>query len=115
MLQVSNKLIVVTRKDLKPGSQIAQAIHSISQFSLEHHQIFKQWGNNYIVCLSIENENKLINLIQKLQDNQIKFSVFTEPDLGGQVTSICIEGSEKASKLTSSFPLSLKEFNNLNK
>jgi pentose-5-phosphate-3-epimerase len=86
-------------------------MHSLSQFSLEHHQTFKQWGNNYIVCLSIENENKLKQLIQKLHDNHIKFSVFTEPDIDNQITSIAIEGTDKASRLTSSLPLSLKEFN----
>ena len=46
----------------------------------------------------------------KLEDNGVNVSGFYEPDIQHQLTSICMEGTEKASKLTSSLPLAFKEY-----
>ena len=106
-----NKLYVVTRGDLSPGHQIAQCGHAISQFFLDHHTKALQWNNNYLISLSIENEKKLIDLLNKLKDDGISVSYFQEPDIGNQLTSISFEGTEKSSKMVSSLPLSLKNLN----
>jgi hypothetical protein len=82
---------------------------------LEHPERATQWNNHFLISLSIENEQKLQKLLQNLIDHGIHVSYFTEPDLGDQLTSIAFEGSESASKLTSSLPLSLKEINQLQK
>jgi hypothetical protein len=105
-------MVVVTRKDLKPGAQLAQSLHALSQFSLENHQEFKQWNNNYIISLSIENEQKLGNLLFNLEKKGINVSCFHEPDLSNELTSICFLENETTRKLTSSLPLSFKEFKN---
>jgi hypothetical protein len=59
--------------------------------------------------LSIKNEQELINLISKLEKSKIKFSVFREPDINNQITSICIEPSEASRKATSSLPKMLRD------
>jgi hypothetical protein len=78
---------------------------------LDHPERASQWNNNFLISLSIEDEQKLQKLLNSLIDHGIPVSYFTEPDLGNQLTSVAFEGTEKASKLTSSLPLSLKEIN----
>ena len=106
MLQ--NKLIVVTRNDLKPGYQIAQTGHSIAQFMLDHPERARQWNNNFLICLSVDNEEKLGNLLVKLRERGVHVSAFYEPDIDDQLTGIAFAGCEKSAKLTSSLPLALK-------
>lgn len=68
--------------------------------------------------LSVENEQELLKLISKLEKSNIKFSVFKEPDIGNEITSICIEPSVESRRITSSLPLMLKEYdmnNQINK
>jgi len=88
---------------------MAQMGHSLSQFSLEHHESFKRWNNGYLISLSIDSEQKLQHLLIKLQDLGIPVSYFTEPDFGDQLTSICFIETDKTYRLTSSLPNSLKE------
>ena len=111
MLQI-NKLIVVTRKDIDPGLQMSQSGHALAQFFLEHPERANQLNNNFLICLSIENEEKLHKLYNKLEERGIAVSYFTEPDIGHQMTAIAFEGSKEASKVTSSLPLALKEYKN---
>lgn len=108
-------MVIVTRKDLKPGAQLAQSLHAISQYSLEHENKFKQWNNNYIISLSIENEQKLDNLLLNLEKKGVQVSSFYEPDLNNELTSICFLENDITRRLTSSLPLSFKEFKTNNK
>jgi len=78
---------------------------------LEHPEQANQWNNNYLICLSVEDENQLNNLSEKVQAHGIPMSYFLEPDIGNELTAIAFEGTEKASKLTSSIPLALKSYN----
>lgn len=114
MTQVNSKLVVVTRRDITPPQQAIQAGHSAIQFQHDFPTISKKWFNesNYLIYLSVENQYELLNLIQKLEKLQIKFSAFIEPDMGGEITSICIEPSEKTRRITSSMPLMLKKRKN---
>lgn len=107
----NNKLVVVTRKDLSIPAQAVQAGHSAIKFQHDFPEISKKWFNesSYLIYLSIENQCELLKLIQKLEKLQIKFSAFIEPDMGGEITSICIEPSEKTRRITSSMPLMLKK------
>lgn len=108
-LQIS-RLIVITRDDISPGYQLAQALHANSQFALEHPDLFKKWNNNYIISLSIESEEKLSILANKLTNIGVPISYFTEPDIGNQLTSICFIETDKTIKLTSKLQPSLKEY-----
>ena len=55
------KLYTVTRRDLSAGQQLAQSLHSISDYSVQYPETFKKWNltSNYIVALSTENEESL--------------------------------------------------------
>lgn len=52
--------------------------------------------------------------MKRLEQNNIKFSSFHEPDIENQVTAIAIEPCEQAKRLVSSIPTALREFNNTN-
>lgn len=105
------RLIVVTRADLKPGYQIAQSGHAISQYLLEHHDLAKQWNNNYLISLAISSEQKLEDLLTKLIHNGHRVSYFMEPDINNELTSICFIETERTKKFTSHLPLSLSNIN----
>ena len=78
---------------------------------LDHPEQANQWNNNYLICLSVEDENQLNNLLVKIQKEKIPVSYFLEPDIGNELTAIAFQGTEKASRLTSSIPLALKSYN----
>jgi peptidyl-tRNA hydrolase len=97
---------------LEPGAQACQATHSAIKFIFEHPEIAKEWYNKseYLVELSIENQEKLLELTEKLRWKDISFSEFREPDMDNELTSIALEPTEKARKVVSSMPLMLKEY-----
>ena len=109
--QVNQKLIVITRRDLSPGQQAVQSAHASIEFQHEHPEIAKEWNTNskYLIFLSVENEKELQRLLQKIQIRDLKYSVFLEPDIGNQMTAICLEPNEETRKITSNLPLALKE------
>lgn len=110
------KLTTVTRRDLTAGSQSVQSTHAAVQFIFEHPELSEDWFKKpYLAQLSVKNEDELKSLIHKLQKNNIKHSIFREPDLGNQITAIAIEPSEKTRRIVSHLPLMLKEYNLLNK
>lgn len=117
MKQVHQKLIVITRRDISPGYQAVQSCHAAIEFQHEHPEIAKEWNTNskYLVFLSVENEEALQRLLQKIQIRDIKYSTFFEPDIGNQLTAIAIEPTYESWKLTSNLPLALKELDAENK
>lgn len=113
MNQITNrsKLVVVTREDLSPGLQVAQTTHAAVDFCLRNPDLAKEWNtvSNYLVCLAVKDENALQSLIKRCQNAGLRHYVFREPDVGNQITAICIEPSEITQKLISNIPLALKE------
>lgn len=101
-------MIVITRDDIKPGSQIAQSGHAIAQFFIEHPHLAHKWNNNYLISLSVPSEQKLVHLLEKLQKRNVSVSYFIEPDFGNELTSICFLETEDTKKYTAHLPLSLK-------
>jgi len=90
-----------------------QSNHASILFIFEHPEISQIWfKDQYLAQLSVENEDALKHLILKLEKNQIKHSVFREPDLFNQITAIAIEPSDKTRRIVSSLPLMLKEYSN---
>jgi len=98
---------------MTPSYQSVQAGHSAIQFQHDYPDIAKKWyiNSKYLIYLSVDNEQELLKLISKLEKSNIKFSVFKEPDIGDEITSICIEPSDASRRITSSLPLMLKEYN----
>jgi hypothetical protein len=88
-----------------------QAIHAGIQFQHEHPEFAQHWysKSNYLGFLSVSNELELNQLIQKLENSDIKFSVFREPDIESQITAIAIAPGNKSKKLCSNLKLALKE------
>ena len=111
-MQTHSKLFVVTRRDISPGYQAVQAAHAAIEFQHEHPEIAKVWNTNskYLVFLSVENEEALQRLLEKIQIQDIKYSMFFEPDIGNQLTAVCLEPGQVCEKLVSNLPLALKEY-----
>jgi hypothetical protein len=81
-------MYVLVRKDLSNSYRDVQAIHAVVQYALEYTEEFKKWDNGYIVMLGVRNLIDLRQWVSKLQKNKVLFSVFKEPDLDFQETSI---------------------------
>lgn len=103
--------MVVTRQDLTPGQQLAQTNHASIEFILKHREIAESWHSisNYITVLAVKDQDELKMLIKKCLDAQLELTIFREPDLNNDITSICIEPSDTTQRLTSHIPLALKE------
>ena len=105
------KLVTVTRKDLYAGYQLVQTAHSVAEFAHQFPTEFQEWKtkSNYLVSLSVDNEERLQRLFYKLQDNGANVVAFTEPDIDNQLTSICYYGTPELRKLTQNLDLALDE------
>jgi peptidyl-tRNA hydrolase len=102
---------------MTPAYQAIQSGHAAIQFQYDYPDIAKEWydNSNYLIYLSVENENELKRLIHRLEKSNIKYSVFRESDIDNQITAIAIEPSDKTRRLVSNLPLMLKECNIFNK
>lgn len=105
---------MVSRRDIKPGAQAAQSIHSTVQYLYEHPTNSVEWfsKSNYLVLLSVGLEKDLVDLTEKLDRLGIPFSKFYEPDLNNELTSVSFLSSPITRRITSGMPLLLKEYNN---
>ena len=105
------KLVTVTRRDLSPGYQLAQTIHSSSRFAYHYPDLHREWieKSEYVVSLSVDNEEKLQRLFYRLQDNGAIVVAFHEPDIQDQLTSICYYGTPELRKITQNLDLALEE------
>lgn len=108
---------MISRRDLSAGYQACQSLHSIAEFIFKFPFLSYIWHkqSNYVALLSVEDELALINLIVRLRAEKIRHSIFREPDVGNQITSICLEPTDMAHKICAGLPLALKEFKSENK
>jgi hypothetical protein len=79
---------------------------------LDHHELAKRWNNNYLISLSIESEEKLFYFSKKLNELEIPYSIFTEPDIGDELTSLCFIETEDTKNLTRRLQVSLNNKSN---
>jgi hypothetical protein len=104
-----DRLYVITRADLAPGAQLAQACHAVSAFAVANPEQHLEWhthGQNLVV-LAAGDEHKLSRLLDALEDaHGQKCAAFFEPDFGGRLTAFAV--SDAAGKLLSSLPLALR-------
>lgn len=110
MTQVNNKLVVITREDLKPGQQAVQSGHAVTEFIFNNISKAISWykNSNYLVYLSVKDENCLKMYSQLFNEYSLTHSSFYEPDLNNELTAIAVEGGEITKKLTSKLSLTLK-------
>ncbi len=109
-MRPNQKLYVVTRRDLIPGSQAVQGMHALTEFSMYHRLKYEQWyrESNHLCFLSVASENDLGILCGKLFLEDVAHSTFREPDLGMSLTAIAIEATDRASELVSELSLALR-------
>ncbi len=90
-----------------------QTGHSIAEFAHQFPNQFNDWkqDSNYLISLSVDNEEKLQRLFYKLQDNGADIVGFTEPDIDNQLTAICYYGTPEMRKHTDKLDLALKNSN----
>jgi len=83
------------------GYQVVQGTHSAIKFQHEHPLVAKQWHDTsqYLVMLGVKDQSHLIKYIKLFEEEGLKHSIFVEPDIGHQITSVTVEPSEKTSQL----------------
>ena len=93
------------------GVQSLQSGHAAIDFQHQFPTEAKEWQtkSNYLVFLTVADEQELIKLISKAILCGIKHTIFREPDINNEITAVAFEPSEMAKKLTSSCPLLGKE------
>ena len=88
---VNPRMYLILREDL--AYKYIQGAHALAQYGLEHPLEFKQWNNEYLICLSVFNglalrelkDELLANPMMEMKwaDDTLKYplSEFVEPDL----------------------------------
>lgn len=106
---MADKLVLVTRSDLRPGQQACQALHAMRQFVSDHPDADRGWfeRSNTLALLSVSDETALKRLADRADDLDLKLSVFREPDLGNSLTAIALEPSSRSQRLCRNLPLAL--------
>ena len=84
----NNRLYVLVRQDLDPAYQSVQAGHAVAQFMLDHPG---KWQNEYLIYLHIKDLEALMKWEWKIQERDLSYSIFIEPDIGNQPTAIAVK------------------------
>jgi hypothetical protein len=84
-----------------------QSAHAGIQFQHEHPELAKNWfhNSNYLIFLTVSNEEELQTLIDKAITQNIIVSVFREPDINNEITAIALEPCDDSKRLTSTLKL----------
>ena len=86
---IDPRMYLILREDL--AFKYIQGGHALAQYALEHPEFFKEWGNGYLICLSVFNGLALDEVKEKLEDEQFHISAFYEPDLKSELpTAIAV-------------------------
>jgi hypothetical protein len=85
-------------------------LHSSSRFAYHYPELHREWieQSEYVVSLSVDNEEQLLNLYDNLKSNGASIVAFHEPYFENQLTSICYYGTPELRKLTQKLDLALK-------
>lgn len=104
------KLTLVVRNDLRAGQQAVQSVHAFTEFAHQHPDIEREWyaSSNTLALLSVPDESTLRRVLEEAEGRGIRRSHFREPDLGDQVTALCLEPSPEVRRLCRGFPLALR-------
>mgnify|MGYP001491070108 CR=1 FL=1 len=78
----------------------------------EHTALYEEWykRSEYIGFLSVKDLSSLERLCSRLDQLDIRYSRFHEPDLDNVLTAIVVEPTEKAARYLSDIPLAMKEY-----
>jgi hypothetical protein len=78
-------MYVLTRNDLPLKYSAVQAGHAVAAFLLHDQQ---SWNNEYLIYLSVKNEEELKTWGEILTLKGIKWFGFKEPDINNELTAI---------------------------
>jgi len=104
---MSGKLYLITRADLRHGSQAAQLVHGMASFARDYPVTFEQWErtSNTVVCLAVDDERALHELWRKANElseateSGLAISIFREPDFDDELTCVVLEPVDGFSEL----------------
>jgi hypothetical protein len=99
----------VTRADLPPGTQAAQAAHAALDFAIRHPDLVGDWHriSNTLVVLAAPDELSLGWLCTDAGTAGLRVVRFHEPDLGHALTAAAFEPA--ARRLVAHLPLLLRD------
>ena len=82
---------MLTRIDLSLKQRAVQSGHAVAEFLLNHKT---SWDNGTLIYLGVDNEEELKRWMFKLERKDIKYSIFREPDIGNEITSLATDWNE---------------------
>ena len=87
----NKRIYSLTRMDISDGQKTVQSGHSIAQYIIDHnpHQT-NEWSNGSIINLGLGSLKSLNRWVKKLETLDIAYSIFREPDMNNEITSIAI-------------------------
>jgi len=86
---MKKRIYTLTRTDISKGQQAVQAGHSLAQYIIDWNpHLTKKWDNGSIINLGLGSEKSLKRWIAKLEKAKIPYSIFREPDMEYEITSI---------------------------
>ena len=63
------RMYLILREDL--AYKYIQGGHALAQLALEHNNKFKEWNNQYLICLSVFNGLALNDVNEKIQEAKV--------------------------------------------
>jgi len=104
------KLRIVVDQTLKPGQQIAQALHAAIEFLFVYPEQSNTWHclSNSVVVMNCEPE-ELPKLLDRCKKKNVQYSTFMEPDMDNRLTAVCIEPTRTGKKCTSNYKLAMRD------
>lgn len=111
-----SKLYLITRADLRHGSQAAQLVHGMATFARDYPVTFEHWErtSNTVVCLAVKDLEALYDLWRKAEavseatDDGLAISTFHEPDFDNELTCVVLEPIDAFAKVCSGIPLACR-------
>lgn len=90
--------------------QLAQAVHAGTQFVLEHPELARYWEEVWknLVCLQVRDEDELLNCWEDIRCEGVTPTIFIEPDLNDERTSLASLLTEQQAKKFKRLSLSLR-------
>lgn len=114
----SAKLYLVTRADLRHGTQAAQLVHGMATFARDYPSTFEDWErtSNTVVCLAAADEDSLNELLTRAHrlseasENGLAIAHFCEPDFstGEELTCVVLEPIASFQELCLGLPLACR-------
>jgi peptidyl-tRNA hydrolase len=106
---MAEKLYVVVRADLAPADQAVQGCHAARQFSAEHPESERAWfqRSNHLALLCVPDEAALRGLVERARWDDVRVSVFHEPDMGNALTAAAFEPGARGHRVCGRLPLAL--------